>query len=526
MDTLVGQIKIYRGPDMIQKFLEISFKKNDEHRPLYQQLESEIIQLICRGILKPGQGLPSSRQLAQCLQLNRKTVVATYEELVAQGWVETRDRSGVYVSGHLPDSSDRTVKENREKSARSRQPGYPLIIRRSAKDPSITDPNLVSDDPAAPSPLYRIDDGFPDPRIAPIEQIVREFRRFGKGHFTNRLLMYGLEQGSYRLRVELAKFLHRTRGLQITEKEILITKGTQMAIYITAQLLLRPGDTVFVPEPGFMHANQAFEMAGAKLVYIPMDKDGMDVDRMEQLCKKKAPRMVYIIPHHHRPTTVTLSAERRMRLMNLASKYGFALLEDDYDFDYHFTSDPLFPLASLDTGGHIIYVGSFCKSIAPGIRIGFMVAPEEVINEAAAIRLLIDRQGERLLEEAIAELLSTGEISRHHKKSHKIYEARLENACNLLQEHLGEYLTFDRPNGGLAIWARYRNDISAKTVALNAEKLGLAISDGSIYFNQPQILTPNDFVRIGFCSLDETEMAGAINLWKQALMQFSAKNTR
>jgi GntR family transcriptional regulator/MocR family aminotransferase len=272
-----------------------------------------------------------------------------------------------------------------------------------------------------------------------------------------------------------------------------------------------------------MHANQTFKLAGADLVFIPVDKEGMDIDRIEQLCKKKVPKMIYIIPHHHRPTTVTLSAERRMRLMNLVCKYGIALLEDDYDFDYHFTSNPLLPLASLDTGGHIIYVGSFCKSIAPGIRIGFMVAPEVVINEAAALRKLIDRQGEQLLEEATAELLSAGDISRHIKKSHKVYQERLENTCRLLREQLGEYLTFERPNGGLAIWAAYRKNISARAVAMNAGKLGLKINDGRGYFFQPNISMPHDFIRIGYCSLDETEMAGAIDIWKQALSPFAAK---
>lgn len=508
---------------MIKKFLEISFKKDGQHGPLYQQLESEIIQLICRGILKPGEALPSSRELAESLQINRKTVVSTYEELSAQGWVETRERSGVYVSSHLPESSDRANNENKGKLIRSPQPGYPLIIKQSSVGPTLSDPNMDFDAPGTSAPLYRINDGFPDARIAPIEQLVREYRRLGKGRLTNRFLMYGPLEGSYRLRVELAKFLNRTRGLQVTEKEILITKGTQMAIYLTAQLLIRPGDTVFVPEPGYMDANQAFKLAGANLVFIPVDKEGMDVDRIEQLCKKKAPKMIYIIPHHHRPTTVTLSAERRMRIMNLASKYGFALLEDDYDFDYHFTSDPLFPLASLDTGGHIIYVGSFCKSIAPGIRIGFMVAPEMVINEAAGIRRLIDRQGEQLLEEATAELLSTGEISRHIKKSHKVYQGRLENTCRLLREQIGEYLTFDRPNGGLAIWATYRKNISARAVAMNAAKLGLQISDGSNYFFQPNSSMPHDFIRIGYCSLDETEMAGAIDIWKRALTPFATK---
>lgn len=507
---------------MITKLLEISFKKGDEQSPLYRQLESQIIQLICHGILKPGQVLPSSRELALSLQLNRKTVVATYEELNAQGWVETRDRSGVYVSSQLPETSARTINQHSKKLIRSLQPAYPLI-NRSSDVATNTDLRTEINVPGMPVSLYKIDDGFPDPRIAPIEELVREYRRFGKGRLGNQFLMYGPEHGSYRLRVELANFLNKTRGLQITEKEILITKGTQMAIYLATQLLIRPGDSVFVPEPGYKDANQTFKLAGAHLTFIPMDKDGMDVDRIEQLCKIQVPRMIYIIPHHHRPTTVTLSAERRMRLLNLASKYGFALLEDDYDFDYHFSSNPLLPLASLDSSGHIIYVGSFCKSIAPGVRIGFIVAPEVVINEAAAIRRLIDRQGEQLLEEATAELLSTGDISRHIKKSHKVYQERLENTCRLLREQLGEYLTFDKPNGGLAIWATYRQNISARTVALNAGRLGLKISDGSNYFFQPDTSRPNDFIRIGYCSLDEAEMAAAIDIWKQALAPFKTK---
>jgi DNA-binding transcriptional regulator YhcF (GntR family) len=252
---------------MIKKFLEISFKKDGEHSPLYLQLESEIIQLICRGILKPGQALPSSRELAQSLQLNRKTVVATYEELSAQGWVETKERSGVYVSGHLPDTSVRAINQNSKKLIRSWQPAYP-IIKQPSNGATSTYPDMGINALGTPPPLYKIDDGFPDPRIAPIEELVREYRRFGKGRLSNQFLMYGPEHGSYRLRVELANFLNRTRGMQITEKEVLITKGTQMAIYLTTQLLIRPGDSVFVPEPSYKDANQTFKLAGANLIFI------------------------------------------------------------------------------------------------------------------------------------------------------------------------------------------------------------------------------------------------------------------
>lgn len=504
------------------KLFEITFTKEGQHRPLYQQLETQIIRLICEGILRPGEMLPSSRSLAEKLHLNRKTVQAAYDELDAQGWVETRDRSGVYISRQLPETTPRKIIEDSQKLLSKSTPGYPLTRNQPFDYATVDSQNRNFSGPRKSLPLYRFDDGLPDPRIAPVDKLVREYRRLAKGRLTNQLLMYGSEFGSMKLRVELAKFLNRTRGLQITENEILITKGTQMAIYLATQLLIKPGDIVLVPEPGYFDANQIFKLAGATLVFIPVDKEGMDIDKIEELCKQKAPKMIYIIPHHHRPTTVTMSAERRLRLLNLALTYGFALLEDDYDFDYHFTSDPVFPLASIDSGGNIIYVGSFCKSIAPGIRIGFMVAPEAVISEAAAIRRLIDRQGDQLLEEAIAELIIEGDISRHLKKSYKIYQARLENTCQLLADHLGDYLSFDRPSGGLAIWASYIDGISGVEVANNTKKLGLTMSDGRNYFFQPRDSTSCDFIRIGYCSLNEAEMGNAIQIWKEALDSLSS----
>jgi len=507
----------------MSKFLQITLKKDEQHGPLYLQLASELIQLICRGVLKPGQMLPPSRELAPCLNVNRKTILKTYDELHTQGWVEIRERSGVYVSGNLPAPIVRTAKSKDKDVVESQRPGYSFINRPTG----MFDENNASREPHhsdTPKLRYTLDDGFPDPRIVPVDEFAREFRRFGRSRLAEKFLRYGPEQGSYHLRVELANFLNRTRGMQVTEKEILITKGTQMGLYLTAQLLITPGDRVFVPEPGYHAANRTFLLAGAKLTYISVDNDGMDIDHVEQLCKRKlAPKLVYIIPHHHRPTTVTLCPERRMRLMSLAHQYKFAVLEDDYDFDYHFSGNPLLPLASVDRGRSVIYVGSFCKTISPGMRVGFMVAPEAVINEAAAIRKLIDRQGEQLLEEAMAELLRSGSIARHMKKSFKLYQERLENTCRLLQQHLGEYLTFERPNGGLAIWATYRKDISAKRVALNARKLGLQISDGSNYFFQPDIQEADKHVRIGYCSLNEEEMAAAIALWKQALIPFGLK---
>ena len=194
-----------------------------------------------------------------------------------------------------------------------------------------------------------------------------------------------------------------------------------MAIYLISKILISKNDTVIAGDPGFLGANDIFKHTEANLELVPLDEYGMDMDAVEAICKSKKVKLLYVIPHHHRPTTVTLSSERRIRLLELAMKYRFAIVEDDYDYDFHYSSSPILPLASLDYGGSVIYIGSFSKTIAPGIRIGFIISPKNLIVQATRLRRLIDRQGEQLLEEAMANLLKNGDIGRHLKKANKTY---------------------------------------------------------------------------------------------------------
>lgn len=327
--------------------------------------------------------------------------------------------------------------------------------------------------------------------------------------------MYGPEQGSENLRTELAHFLSETRGLNVGAEDILITKGVQMALYLTAQILLTKNDTVIVGEPGYSGANEIFEQAGAKLELVPVDDDGIDLDVVESICKKKKIRLLYVIPHHHTPTTVTLSSERRMRLLEMAKKYQFAIIEDDYDFDFQYSSSPVLPLASANYYGSVIYVGSFCKTIAPGIRIGFMVAPSNFLLQATKLRKLIDRQGEHLLEEAMANLLKNGDISRHLKKANKLYHERRDELCRLLHEHLADEVSFKVPEGGFAIWINYINKHDPVRVAENAAELGLTVSNGIDYYHDKNF--KNYAVRLGFASLNTTELKDAVDLLKKAI---------
>ncbi len=475
------------------------------HIAVYQQIANGIISHIRQGTLKPGSALPSSRVLAQGLKVHRKTIVAAYDELYAQSWIDVVPRKGIFVAKKLPDVTPRPildiVKPHSLPAETSFYVNDKIVTRRLFK--SGPESNLV------------FNDGFPDTRIAPVELLVREYRRFASYQFTHKYLMYGPEQGSENLRNELANFLSETRGLNIGPEDILITKGAQMALYLTAQILLTKNDTVIVGEPGYSGANEIFEQTGAKLELVPVDDDGIDLDAVENICKKKKIRLLYVIPHHHTPTTVTLSAERRMRLLEMAQKYQFAIIEDDYDFDFQYASSPVLPLASANYYGSVIYVGSFCKTIAPGIRIGFMVAPRNFLLQATRLRKLIDRQGEHLLEEAMANLLKNGDISRHLKKANKLYHERRDELCRLLREHLADEVSFKVPEGGFAIWINYINKHEPVRVAENAAELGLTISNGADYYHDKTF--KNYSVRLGFASLNTDELKDAVEILKRAI---------
>lgn len=497
--------------------------------PVYLQLSNGIAGMIQQGILKPGTPIPSSRKLAEIYDVHRKTVVAAFDELQAMGWAESFPRKGLFVSVVLPVVKPRAVIAGKGSPAGAgiagRETGMAGAVAALGR-PGIAYPAATAfpienrpygyDQPfVVRRERLSFNEGFPDTRLAPVELLIREYRRFSNYRFTARFLSYGPAQGSENLRNELARFLNVTRGLSIGPENILITKGVQLAVYLVSQLLVRKGDEVIVSEPGWTGTSEVFRAAGASLNFVPVDDDGMDMDAVEKICRAKKVRMVFVIPHHHMPTTMTLCAARRQQLLELAKKYQFAVLEDDYDFDFHYSSSPILPLASVDTSGHVIYVGSFCKIIAPAIRIGFLVAPVNLIEQATRLRKMVDRQGEQLMEEAMANLLRNGDIDRHMKKAGKIYHERRDMLCSLLASELGGRVEFRVPDGGFAVWGKFAGERSVRDISAAASKLGLAMADGEDYWH----IKPGreNGVRLGFASLNEKEMEEAVGILKRVL---------
>ena len=248
--------------------------------------------------------------------------------------------------------------------------------------------------------------------------------------------------------------LAATRGLAAGPDDLLITRGSQMALELVARALVTPGDVVAVEAIGYVPARAAFALAGARLVPMPVDGQGLDVDALEALARRGPVRAVYLTPHHQYPTTVTLSPGRRLRLLEVARAHRIAVIEDDYDHEFHYDGRPVLPLASVDRAGVVVYVGTLSKILAPGLRIGYVVAPAPLLERLATLRAVLDTQGDPAIEDAVAELLEDGEVQRHVRRVRRIYRDRRDALADALRRDLAGHVSFDVPAGGVAFWAR------------------------------------------------------------------------
>ena len=470
--------------------------------PVFLQIARAVAEDVRRGRLKPGARLPGTRELARTLRVHRNTVVAAYDELAAEGWIETARAAGTFVSRAMPE-----VKAERF----STQPA-PAGIARRAAFPLGSERHPLMHVPPGPRVL-RMSGGIPDVRLVPMAALGRAYRRAVTRHAVD-VLSYAEPQGHARLRGALAQMLAATRGVAAGPDDILITRGSQMALDLAARSLLEPGDIVAVEALGYYPAWEAFRAHGAKLVSVPVDRDGLDVAALAALTRRGKIRAVYVTPHHQYPTMVTMSAARRLALLDLARRERFAVIEDDYDHEFHYEGRPVLPLASADTDGVVIYVGTLAKILAPGPRLGYVVAPADVLERMTAHRYNLDRQGDRAVEHAVAELLEDGEIQRHVTRARRLYHARRDAVADAFRRKLGDVLSFDAPGGGLAFWTRVDARVDPDAWAERALARGVIFLPGRVLdFAGRKI----PYARFGYAPLDEREIGEAVRRLVQAL---------
>ncbi len=478
---------------MTRRKLSVSLDP-DADVPLYVQIAQAISQDIQRGRLSGGSSLPGSRSLALSLGVNRNTVLAALAELEQEGWIETRPRSGSFVSSTFGNS-----KAQRKARSSLRTTASPQKPRTRLELPGDVPPDHLGTVPAGVLPLVG---GLPDMRLIRRQDLTRAFRRAVLQ--STESLAYGSAWGHPRLRRALVDFLGDTRGIATTPESICVTRGSQMAIYLAGRTLLTPGDRVAVEAYGYRPAWEALRMAGAELVPLPVDGSGLRVDALRAACEQKPIRALYLTPHHQYPTTVTLTAPRRVELLALAHDRQFAILEDDYDHEQHYAGRPVLPLASRDSDV-VIYIGTLSKVLAPGLRAGYLVGPRDVVERAGRIRTYIDRQGDLPLEEAIAQLIEEGELARHTRRVGRHCHERRDALVEALRAELGSELTFRIPPGGMALWARAR--LTTDAWAKRALEQGVFVQPGRRYRFDGQA---SAHLRLGFGALTPAEIREAV----------------
>ncbi|NML57262.1 aminotransferase-like domain-containing protein [Chryseobacterium cheonjiense] len=462
---------------------------------VYMQISNQLINAIQRGFLPFGTKLPGTRTLSILLEVHRNTIVSVYEELLAQGWIEIFPNKGTFVIGN--EQKNASIIQT---SGQNNLENYPKQAGFSFKTSNILD------NPFEHSACeYIFNDGIPDIRLTQVDQYSGIYSSILKRK-AHKIGQYNYD-GSEFFKEHLSEYLNLSRGLPISKNNLLITRSTEMSIYIVSEILLSPGDIVLVGELSYFSVNMIFQRTGVNIRTVSIDEEGISVEEVRKICKKQKIRMLYLTPHHHYPTTVTLSAKRRLELLNLSQEYGFIILEDDYDYDFHYDKSPILPLASADTKGMVIYIGSFGKLLAPGFRTGFIVAPENLMAEMRKYLGIIDRQGDILMEHVLGEMIAEGEISRYLKKSLKIYKERRDHFASLLEQHLNEYIDFKIPSGGLAFWAEWKTPVNLMKLSKKCSQNNLFIPKTLLYQDRNRTA-----MRLGFGNFTCNEMEKSVEI--------------
>ena len=468
---------------------------------LHARLVNQLTEDIQAGRLGPGTLMPGTRSLAQQLGVNRKTVQLVYEELEAQGWLVSQARRGTFVADVLPEQGLSPENRRLVHAERETRPPDPLVTR------------LYSDVLAENKKSSGANDGIPDVRLIPYELLARAYRRALLHSIRKQYLGYGDPRGTEELRSSIQKMLTMDRFMKVAQEEVCVVRGSQMGIFLAARALDPKSGVIVFEELSYPPALAAFESNGFEIVRCKLDGNGLDLDDLQRILNERPVAGVYTTPHHQYPTTVCMSMERRLMLLKLSAVHGFAVIEDDYDHEFHFETRPIPPLASLPFSGNVIHIGSMSKVFAPGLRLGYLVADKRFVDRVAQEILLIDRQGNPVTELAVSDLMESGEVKKHIRKTRRLYESRRNFAAKEFERVFGDKVSFELPAGGMALWVNFGKLLRDK------DMVGFRHTDFNMETHFGCDPRHAAHARFGFGALDEEEISKSIGRLSSALMQ-------
>lgn len=459
--------------------IQLTVDKNAP-KAIYLQIVDEIISYIKSGVLKSGEMLPGTRQLATILNINRNTVVQAFDILLSEGWLTAVERHGTSVSAKLPISK----------------------IEKKCSEPFHKKEEIFRND------LIFFDDGLPDTSCAPVNELSRSYRRIFSQKAKWQIMNLSNELGDFRFREAISKMLNYNRRMNTSAYQLCITRGSQMALFLTAHCLLKKGDIVLVENPGFKPAWEVFEHAGAIIKPVSVDAEGINIEEIECIVKQNIVKAIYVTPHHQYPTTVTLSLSRRLKLIELSNEYDFTIIEDDYDNEFHFGQRSVMPISAHNEISNYVYIGTFSKLLAPAIRVGYIYSSINIIEQVGKLRKIIDMQGDNIMEQAILELINSGDIRKHHKRMVSYYLEKRNYFEYLINKYLTDRVTYKKPEGGLAFWLTPINDVNLYKVKELANKKLVS------FYTPDRFSFANSIsgLRIGYASLAKENLEKGIRV--------------
>jgi GntR family transcriptional regulator / MocR family aminotransferase len=439
--------------------------------PLHRQIYFAIRQAILGGALRPGARLPATRGLARQLAVSRNTVMAAFEQLHAEGYVDGRVGAGSFVSHRLPAVVPGARAQAGQRSERgSERPG-----------PSIRGARLAGLDRGR-SRARAFSPGVPELEQFPFDDWARLLAR--RWRRPRRAFLVGGDPAGYRpLCQAIADYLASARAVACRPEQVIVISGTQQALDLAARVLIDPGDPVWIEEPGYLPTRAVLLAAGARPVPVPVDDEGLSVVRGRSL--EPAARLISVSPSHQFPLGITMSLQRRLELLEWARAVGGFVLEDDYDSEYRYAGRPLAALQGLDRDGRVIYVGTMSKVMFPGLRIGYMVVPEQLIDAFLAVRALVDAHPSSIAQAALVDFIGEGHLAAHIRRMRALYAERQGLLIAALRDRLGERLAVAPSAAGMHLVGRLAAGLDDRAIALAAGEAGIEAPALSSYYHGP-----------------------------------------
>ncbi|MEO5989603.1 MAG: PLP-dependent aminotransferase family protein [Candidatus Eisenbacteria bacterium] len=443
----------------------------DSEEPLHRQLYDELRRSILEGRLPAGSRIPASRELASVTRLSRNTVLAAYEQLMAEGYIEGRAGSGTFVSRSGPERMDgKTTLSPMLAALDIARREISKAAERFRSTPALRDAALIEADAFNP--------GLPALDHFPMDI----WRRLSDRRLRNasaRMLSYDDPQGYLPLRQAIAAHLGAYRGAHCTAEQVLIVSGSQQSLDLASRVLLDPGDQAWVEDPGYFAARATFEMAGARVVPVSVDDDGMVVS--EGIAAAPRARLAYVTPSHHNPTCVTMSLSRRMALLQWAEQAGAWILEADNASEFHYEGHSHAALLGIDTNHRTLYFGTFSKILFASLRLGYIVAPLDLVPALVRAREFMDRQSPGWQQAVLADFISEGHLGRHVRRMCQLYRTRMHHFRSIAARYAGDLFEVPLRHGGMSHVAYFLSAVDDQAAAEAAQQAGVCCMPLSHY---------------------------------------------